>query len=249
MTPITFVGFDQPEPDIRLRRVDENVFEVIKPFRYQDRDLGVITAPNPARPLLTDLASVPWFTAWFTPVLGRHVPASILHDALIHPENEPTYVTSTGRSISRDEADRVYLDAMTSMGTPLVRRRVMWSASSIDSSKKRHPIRTWAWHLLLVILSIAVAADVLDLVDWSWPWRSIPERSFFIEWLIGMGVVAAVMAILAFVLLPWRYLRAALTQAIVFGLVFLPVLVMLPIWAVLSFLPQRFRRPGPTILP
>ena len=163
------------------------------------------------------------------------MPASVLHDALVGDLDDPDYVLRNGGVISRHEADLVMLRAMRSEGTPLVRRSIIWSAVSIATAAETS-LRTKLWLFILFVGSILHLLDIVDFIDvaphlgsWSAP----------VEWLVAIVATWMIMASLAVLLVPWRQLSAALVQSLVFGVVFLPVLVCLPARAVLVCLPER----------
>lgn len=71
----------------------------------------------------SDLTSVPPYFAWLVPRTGVHLPAALLHDALVvEPPN------ALGPVVDRIEADRIFRDAMGDLGTSLLRRWLMWTA-------------------------------------------------------------------------------------------------------------------------
>lgn len=232
---MTFVDRVDGQPLVQLHRVGSGTYRLLAPFRFQDRDVGTITVPRDIETFTTNLASIPWYTSWFVPVFGEHMPASVLHDALVGDLEEPDYVLRNGGVISRHEADQVMLRAMRSEGTPCVRRSIIWSAVSIATASALS-LRTRLWLLILLVGSIVHLLDIIDLIDvaphlgsWSAP----------IEWLVAIVATWVVMASLAVLLVPWRQLSAALVQSLVFGVVFLPVLVCLPARVVLVCLPAR----------
>lgn len=240
-----FTSFDDGDAQIVLRRLDNGSFALVERLRYQDGQYGMITIPPDLDPgpgaFETDFASLPWFTRWFIPPLGTHLPASILHDALTGDGPPFTYQTRDGHVIGQTGADRVYLDAMRVSGVSLIRRRIMWSAVSVHAGARRSPLRFLAW---LAVLFVVVGVAVLEVTD-SFAIGVLPwfDRSgswgFAVEWLQSIPLVAAVMALAAVVLLPRRYVGPAIIQSLVFGLLFLPVAFMIPGWILLEVLPNR----------
>ena len=97
---------------------------------YADRHLGELLVPADPGTFTTDLTSVPSVFAWLVPRTGRHLPAALVHDALVDDTGEPAYLTERGR-VDRVEADRVFRDAMADTGTGLVRRWLAWSAVTL----------------------------------------------------------------------------------------------------------------------
>ena len=105
---------DRPE-----RHSEEGVetFALERRLAYRDRLLGELLVPaDPG--FRTDLTSVPALFAWLVPKTGAHLPAALLHDALVAGRDDPTsYVSTGGHDIDRVEADRVFRDAMADTGT------------------------------------------------------------------------------------------------------------------------------------
>ena len=62
------------------------------------------------------------------PKTGAHLPAALVHDALVAGGGEPSYDSTEGHTIDRVEADRVFRDAMADTGTGVVRRWIVWTA-------------------------------------------------------------------------------------------------------------------------
>ena len=77
-------------PDIVLKQVGPNLFQLLQGFRYQvpHGPLHVVPPHDPSLPATapdnsTDLASVPFWLWWFVASHGRHTPAALLHDHLV----------------------------------------------------------------------------------------------------------------------------------------------------------------------
>ena len=75
----------------------------------------------------TDLASIPRIARVFIVKNGLHRAAAIVHD----------YLCRLGLLFSRVQADRIFLEAMKVCGVPLVRRRLMFWAVSINTARLR----------------------------------------------------------------------------------------------------------------
>ena len=103
--------------------------------------------PKDVATFRTDLASIPWFFAWLVPGLGTHLPAVLLHDGLVVGPNEGK--THIGPDVDREEADRILRDAMASLGTPVVRRWLMWTAVILATAFSTLRPR-WRWAPLVV---------------------------------------------------------------------------------------------------
>ncbi len=141
---------------------------------YRDRHLGELLVPRKTGTFRTDLTSVPALFTWLVPKTGRHLPAALVHDGLVHPPGDPTYTSTEGHRVLRAEADRVLRDAMADTGTGVVRRWLVWSAvatatifSGVGTGWSR--ALTWRYRVaagatLLVIGVLGVCAT-LDLFD------------------------------------------------------------------------------------
>lgn len=169
-------------------------FLMLRRIGYADRRLGELLVPR-TPDFTTDLASVPWLFTWLVPRTGAHLPAALLHDGLRAQE----YVAEPDTTVLREDADRVFRDAMGDTGTALVRRWLAWSA--VATATMLHGGGTgWSagerWrHRLVAALTIGVVAtlgvlatlDLLDLVD-VLPWMG--AGTFAAE--LGRGAAMAV---------------------------------------------------------
>jgi hypothetical protein len=102
--------------DIRyVGKNDEEKWELLQPFVYQS-DVAGITITVPAG-YITDLASVPRFPLAYWLTGGKAKLASVPHDFLCET-----------KLVSREMADKVFLEAAELAGVPGWRRSVMWTA-------------------------------------------------------------------------------------------------------------------------
>lgn len=227
MTSAGFVGPSSQEPDIVLRLTGARTFRLETPFRYQDTELGTITVPADIEGFTTDLASVPWVSAWYISPLGLHLAAAVLHDALTCDTQNPTYRTRDGVTASPEQADRIFLDAMAASGTPLLRRYVMWSAVRLKSAAGPRPWRWYLWYLLAATLALVLAIAVLGHPGWI-PLSAFLDRPFLYAWVLAGLLEFAVMALIGPILFGSRCVKATTIQAALYGLTFLPLVLMLP---------------------
>ena len=143
---------------------------------------------RPTRRFRTDLTSVPWLFTWLVPRTGRHLPAALLHDGLVGgADDPPSYVSEEGHVVARDEADRVFRDAMGDLGTGAVRRWLVWAAVAVATivvGSQAWSRRQW-WHYrvaavvtigLVVVLGTLATLDLVDagvrlpwMGDRAWP--------------------------------------------------------------------------------
>lgn len=153
-----------------LRQVDDDRFVVEEPFVYDD---GVTSLRVPRSVgVATDLASIPFFMAWFVPVNGRHTPAALVHDTLlegIRVSLRSGDVTASEAARLRCVADDVFLAAMASTGVPLLRRGLMHAAVTMASRWTRSGWSRSAlvlWALGSVVGSAMLVASVVT--GWWW---------------------------------------------------------------------------------
>lgn len=183
-------------------------FRLLRQFAYRDpKHTEAFVVPADVATFRTDLASIPWFFAWLVPGLGTHLPAVLVHDALVVKPGEGK--THIGPDVDREEADRILRDAMASLGTPVVRRWLMWTAVILATAVSTLRPR-WRWvaavaGTLLAVAGLGVVAtlDLLDIAD-VLPWMG--DRGWVAE--LAGGAAFAVVIPLGLSLL-WGRLRAA----------------------------------------
>jgi hypothetical protein len=183
-------------------------FKMLQQLGYRDpRYAEPFIVPADVDAFRTDLASIPWFFAWLVPGLGSHIPAVLVHDALVLKRGEPK--CHIGPDVDREEADRILRDAMASLGTPVVRRWLMWTAVILATAVTTLRPR-WRWApvvvgtlLLVGGLGVLATLDLLDLAD-VLPWMG--DRSWPLE--LGAGAAMAALVPLALSVL-WRRLWKA----------------------------------------
>lgn len=172
-----------PDLTIQLdRRFDavakREEFRLLRRIGYNDDapgiGLGTIMVPANLETWTTDLTSVPACLTWLVPKTGAHLPAAILHDGLVLDKNEPmSYIAK--RVIYRDEADRVFRDAMAKTGTGLIRRWMVWAAVTaatmhharqVDwgpAQKWHYRIALWGTLAVIFMLGLWSTSDLLDV--------------------------------------------------------------------------------------
>ncbi len=168
-------------------RSDGECFQILRTFGYQDpKYTEPFVVPADVASFRTDLASIPSFFAWLVPGLGKHLPAVLLHDGLIvNPGEEKTH---EGPDIDRPEADRIFRDAMGDLGTPRLRRWLIWTAVTLGTVWVT-PSWRWLWRAIVVVTFSVIAAigslATLDLIDvWDvLPWMG--DRPWWVELLVG----------------------------------------------------------------
>jgi hypothetical protein len=208
------------DPKIVLLRVAESgheQFALERRIAYNDRHLGELLVPRATKTFRSDLTSVPALFTWLVPKTGQHLPATLLHDGLIHPPNDVTYTSTEGHVVLRAEADRVLRDAMADAGTALIRRWLVWSAvataTMLDgegtgwSKAQLWRYRAAAALTVLVVVVLGVCAT-LDLFDVhvtgvpQLPWMG--DRGWFAELAGGLAGAVVIPLVLAVAWGPFR---------------------------------------------
>lgn len=192
---------EEPPTIVLERSLDMAVheFRMTRRLGYRDRHLGDLLVPADTRTFVTDLTSVPAVFGWLVPRTGRHLPAALLHDGLVGAPGEPvSYISASGADIDREEANRVFRDAMADTGTGVVRRWLMWTAVTVvtmvvGTGTRWSAAERWRWRLTAVAsLGLVVGLGVLatlDLFDWDdGPLPGVPwmgDRDWWVELLAG----------------------------------------------------------------
>lgn len=207
------------DPEIQLVRITTEdggeEFAMMRRIAYRDRHLGELLVPRATRTFHTDLTSVPALFTWLVPKTGRHLPAALIHDGLVHPANDVTYVSTDGHVVLRAEADRVLRDAMADTGTGVVRRWLVWSAvttkTMIDGAGTGWSAGLgWYYRLValgtLLVIGVLGVLATLDLFDLgvALPWMG--HRHWYAE--VAGGLAGAVVVPLVLALL-WGRFRIA----------------------------------------
>ncbi|MFL6204591.1 MAG: DUF1353 domain-containing protein [Acidimicrobiales bacterium] len=193
-------------------------FRILRQLGYHDPGYEEpFIVPKDVATFRTDLASIPWFFAWLVPGLGTHLPAVLLHDGLVvRPGEGKTHI---GPDVDREEADRILRDAMASLGTPIVRRWLMWTATVLATAFSTLRPR-WRWRSLVVATLLAVAVlgivatlDLLDVADLL-PWMG--DRPWWAE--LALGALMAIVVPLLVSVLWGRLWRAGAIAGVALAL-------------------------------
>ncbi len=91
----------------------------LRPFEYVTNDGEVILVPIGFK---TDFASVPWAFRLAIPKTGRYNEAAVIHDYLCYLSNKGLY--------SRERADRIFREAMITLGVNERKIRKMYKSVS-----------------------------------------------------------------------------------------------------------------------
>ena len=253
------------DPRIVLERHTEDGlerFSLERRIAYLDRHVGEILVPASAA-FRTDLTSVPALFTWLVPKTGAHLPAALLHDALVGGDpstgsgrrDASSYVVEGGRRIDRVEADRIFRDAMADTGTGVVRRWIVWTAVTVATIFVGRDLpwsswRTWSYRAAAAMTIATIAylgyCATADLFDQRWwlavevPWMG--ERGWWTE--VAGGLAAAIVLPLALSLL-WGRLRVAGAIAGVLLAVLLHVTVALAAIGTTYLAVERLARRSP----
>ncbi|MFF2791150.1 DUF1353 domain-containing protein [Streptomyces sp. NPDC058049] len=232
-------------------------FMMKRRIAYKDRHLDELLVPRETRTWKTDLTSVPTLFTWLVPKTGEHLPATLLHDGLIHPPGNKEYTSTKNRTVSRAEADRVLRDAMADAGTKLIRRWLIWSAVTMATMLDRKASAKWKWKYRppVVVTLGGVAAlgfwAFFDLIDVAiripkLPWMGdgpcyyelpnlawMGDRPWYYE-LVG-GLSGAVVIPLALALLWGRFRIAGAVVGMSMGVLLYGTVVLLFITGIYQF--------------
>jgi hypothetical protein len=250
---------EPPDPgaDMRIvleRHAEEGVetFALERRLAYLDRHVGELLVPAGPE-FRTDLTSVPALFTWLVPKTGAHLPAALLHDALVAGRGDATsYVSTEGREVDRVTADRIFRDAMADTGTGVVRRWIVWTAVTVATvfvgrRVPWSPAKHWSYRVAAAVTVAVILylgySSTSDLFDRSWvaavevPWMA--DRPFWVE--LAGGFSGAVVLPLALSLL-WGRLRMAGAVAGVLLAVLLHVTVGLAVIAAAYLAAERVAR-------
>ena len=100
--------------ELTIKPVNGDEWELTLPLEYQTlRGKRIVVEPG----FQMDLASIPRIFTPLFPVHGKWTRAAVVHDWL--------YANEIGE---REDADRIFKDAMKELGVPAWRRWMMWAA-------------------------------------------------------------------------------------------------------------------------
>lgn len=198
---------------IELKRVPGDGPEewyVTRRIAYRDRRCEALGEPPivvPRAPLdfKTDLTSVPQLFTWLVPRTGRHLPAALIHDALTPPfygkdaQGDPLPDWEGPADIDQLTADRIFREAMADLGTPFLRRWMVWSAVSLPTAWKANRVQAALGYLGLFLIAVLGWLATLDLFDrGAWlPWMG--DRPWWEELAAGAAMAVVIPLVLALV--------------------------------------------------
>lgn len=190
----------------RVRGDGPEEWFVTRRIAYRDRahEHDPIIVPRDPATFRTDLTSVPQLFTWLVPRTGTHLPAALLHDALTPPFGEPGRPDWDGPAgIDQPEADRIFRDAMADLGTPPIRRWLVWSAVSLPTARlvdRRRALLGYLSLIAIAVLGWLATVDLFDQGSWLF-WMG--DRPWNRELLLG-GVFALLIPLVLAVVWPPR---------------------------------------------
>ena len=230
------------QPEILLRQVGPNDFQLIEPFAYRLPRSTADPYEVPAHDLTkcpengnsTDLASVPYIFWWFVASHGKQTRAALLHDHLVDlPPHQ----------VKRRDADTAFRLALEESKVPWLRRWFMWTAVSLATNWKSGWGKIYV--ALFVAFTLAFAFGLLwwlsggrwgnDVLDW-WPFVA-HDRLY----LGGHGWSPALVVALAGLWGLRRWLLAMLAVAVLGPPTVLVLVAIGLLWLVFEFPPQAPR--------
>ena len=162
----------------------------------------VYTVPPANEPdWVTDLASVPQLLTWLVPTSGKHLPAALVHDALV---DDP--------AIDRYDADELFRDGMGDLEVGFIRRWLMWTAVTLETIRRRADLATKIriFGSLLLIVALGAAATVnlaMDVTILPWMGSEDGVGGFFVEVAFGLAGAVVIPVVLGVVF--WAPVRIA----------------------------------------
>lgn len=161
-----------------------------------------IEVPRDRATFETDLTSVPAVFSWLVPRTGSHLAAALVHDALTPPFSVPDVPDWVGpQPVTQMQADRVLRHAMGDLGTPPIRRWLVWSAVSVPTAWKVSRLRGLLAYLsifAIVVLGWFATLDLFDQGKWL-PWMG--DQPWNRELIFG-GIAALVIPLVLSLLWP-----------------------------------------------
>ena len=241
---------------VELKRVpgqDKEEWFLTKQIAYRARQFELrgeppIVVPRDAVDFRTDLTSVPTMFTWLVPRTGRHLPAALVHDALTPPfrgrdsNGDPLPDWIGPANVSQLEADCVFREAMADLGTPFLRRWMVWSAVSLPTAWHTNKVRALLGFLSLAVIAAMGVFATLDLIDaGSWlPWMR--ERPWWLELFWGAVMAVLIPLVLSLVWPPGTKKAGAIVGIALAVLLHVTVMVALvtAIYLAAEYLVDRF---------
>lgn len=155
-------GSDDSVARVRIEQVADRSFVLCEGFRYLAPGRTPIEVdPADLRDGRTDLTSVPQALTWFVGRYGRHTPAALLHDALLHRAEQRALADGVSPLPGYEEADTIFREALACLKVPPLRRTTMWAAVSFGTRLRAGGVATagvMAWLAAFVLGTAALVA-------------------------------------------------------------------------------------------
>jgi hypothetical protein len=170
---------------VEVEQVDDKNWRLLREIRYQ----GSRQAFEAPREMATDFASVPRFFVWFIPRYGRYTKAAIIHDHLWRDQ--------VGKgAISFRDADGLFRQAMRELGTPFLRRWIMWASVRWAAAKRGGLSRDW-WiefprMLLVTLIMLPIVAPAAIVIALTLVVLYVLELLIYLLLLLGKAIGRAV---------------------------------------------------------
>jgi hypothetical protein len=161
-------------------------FRLARPVSVTHPELGLLSIPADHARFETDLTSVPAVFGWLIGSTGAHLPAAVVHDALIAGLEEDR------SPVDRRGADRVFGDLLRASGVGPVRRTMMLAAVTLATR-----VRSGRVALMGVVIHLVVIA-----LGGLWATAALLGVVADPPWMIGQGVSRGVSALLGIALVP-----------------------------------------------
>jgi len=189
-----------------IRSGDRELFRLHRTVTFTGRrddgsSFSYTVPPADDPEFVTDLTSVPQLLTWLVPKSGRHLPAALIHDAMVDDSR-----------FDRFEADRIFRDGMGDLEVGFIRRWLMWTAVTIETIRRNGSrglrLRTFGTLALVVVLGAAATVNLAvgsTILPWMGTHRGI--GGFFVE--LGLGLAGAVVVPIVLGTLLWAPVRIA----------------------------------------
>lgn len=209
-----------------LEQVADRYFALREGFRYFAPGRAALeVAPSDLRDGRTDLTSVPQALTWFVGRYGRHTPAALLHDAMLHRAEQQAKADGVSPLPGYEDADTVFREALACLQVPPLRRTTMWAAVSFGTRLRAGGIATVGivvWLLAfvlgtlvladaalagnLVVLGVALAAPLAGAVLWGRQYRAGVAASYMAVFVAAPTLLGAI-SFLVYRVAEWAILR------------------------------------------
>ncbi len=151
---------------IVLEQVADRYFTLHEGFRYVAPGRPAVeVVPADLRDGRTDLTSVPRALTWFVGRYGRHTPAALLHDAMLHRAEQHALDDGVSPLPGYEHADQVFREALACLQVPPLRRTTMWAAVSFGTRLRAGGMATTgvvAWLVAFVVGTTVLVAGIGD---------------------------------------------------------------------------------------